>query len=269
MKNMKILIIIAVSMLMHLDTVSAQTHLNGFFLNEGVTGSITIYDLKNDKWIFSDENDSAKELLPASTFKIVHSLIALQEKAIQTNEVLKWDGKDKLFRGKTVSSWNADTDMKNAFKNSTIWFYVELAKKIKRETYLKYLQAINYGNLKLDEKGLDFWNYGAFAVSPKNQIIFLQKLYKGDLPFAKENMEYVKSLMIQDKNDDYVLRGKTGWGVKNDQEIGWYIGYVEGKENVCFFATRITSSTSNIPSTFSSSRKNITMAILKELKFIK
>jgi beta-lactamase class D len=265
----KIIFATIFNLLIYSSIVAVPPNLNTFFVNEGLVGSITIYDLKNDKWIYSDEKDTETKLLPASSFKILNSLIALEEKVIKINEVLKWDGKNKMFRGKVVASWNSDTDIETAFKNSTIWFYVELSKKVGRKTYKKYLKKVNYGNLKLDEKGFDFWNYGDFAVSPKDQINFLVKLYKNELPFSKENMEYVKKIMIQENNDNYILRGKTGWGIRKEQEIGWYIGYVEAKSNVYFFATRIISDTKGIPSTFSSSRKTITMSVLKEFNFIK
>ena len=77
------------------------------------------------------------------------------------------DGKPKSHLGIVVNAWNKDTDLKSAFKNSTVWFYVEVAKRIGRTKYKKILKKCNYGNSNLKEKGIDFWNYGEFAVSPK------------------------------------------------------------------------------------------------------
>ena len=60
--------------------------------------------------------------------------------------------------------WNADTDMENAFKNSTVWFYVELAKRIGHEKYKGFLKKSRYGNSKIDngaDNG-DFWNVRRF-----------------------------------------------------------------------------------------------------------
>jgi beta-lactamase class D len=65
--------------------------------------------------------------------KILNSLIAIEYKAIQDeNEIIKWDGELKSHFGTIVNAWNKDTDLKNAYKNSTVWFYVELAKRIGR-----------------------------------------------------------------------------------------------------------------------------------------
>ncbi len=29
----------------------------------------------------------------------------------------------------------------------------------------------DYGNGNFTEEGIDFWNYGAFAIAPKNQLV--------------------------------------------------------------------------------------------------
>lgn len=78
--------------------------------------------------------DGNLETLPASTFKIINSLIAIEEKAIRDeNEVLKWDGVKRSLFGKEIPQWNKDTDLKTAYKNSTIWFYVKMAERIGRK----------------------------------------------------------------------------------------------------------------------------------------
>nr|WP_229206714.1 hypothetical protein [Dyadobacter crusticola] len=48
------------------------------FKSCNLTGSITIYDHKKGKWLTNDEMDSRQETQPASTFKIINLLIALQ-----------------------------------------------------------------------------------------------------------------------------------------------------------------------------------------------
>lgn len=68
----------------------AQTNNSDLFSVNNVKGSTTIFDLKNAKWYYTDEKDAHIGTLPASTFKIVNSLIALETKAISTaNDTLK------------------------------------------------------------------------------------------------------------------------------------------------------------------------------------
>lgn len=175
--------------------------------NCNVKGSTTIYDYNNKKWISTDSLDANKPTLPASTFKILNSLIALETKAVKDeNEILKWDKTDKKFFGKSMDAWNKDTNLKNAYKNSTIWFYVEMAKKIGRKKYRKYLNEINYGNKNITHKGTDFWNYGEFGITPKQQVDFRIKLYENKLPFKQENIDKVKSIMISENTNSTIYR---------------------------------------------------------------
>ncbi|KER10596.1 MAG: hypothetical protein HY22_03630 [[Candidatus Thermochlorobacteriaceae] bacterium GBChlB] len=248
----------------------AQSDLKKFFKEYAVEGSITIYDLRNDRWIFSDEADARRKTLPASTFKIVNSLIALEIGAVKSEkEIIRWDSVPRLVRGQPIKAWNADTDMETAYKNSTVWFYVELAKRIGKEKYAEHLERCNYGNGKIyGGEGADFWNYGEFGVSPAAQIEFLKKLQRSDLPFSTKTLETVRRIMIAETTNRYTLRGKTGWTSSNGNDIGWWVGYYETNGNTYFFATRITKQLDVQNDRFGACRKEITQKIFSELNLI-
>jgi beta-lactamase class D len=77
-----------------------------------------------------------------------------------------------------------------------------------------------------------------------NKSNFLKRLYKNDLPFKIEDINALKEIMIDEKNEDYTIRAKTGW----EGRYGWYVGYVETKDDVWFFATNIdTKSKDDLP----------------------
>ncbi|MXV53009.1 serine hydrolase [Pedobacter sp. HMF7647] len=232
-------------------------------------GSTTVYDLKADKWHYTDKRDAARKTLPASTFKIANSLIALDTKAIaDTDVIIQYDGQPKTFKGTIVPEWNVSTDMKNAFKNSTIWFYVKMAEKIGITTYQHYLRKIHYGNLKIKHgKNGDFWNYGCFGISPINQINFLKALYLNQLPFTKTTIDKVKDMMLIKQTSKYSLYAKTGWSY-DGFDNGWWVGYVETGNNIYFFATRVTKSLNEKNDQFSQSRMSITRQVFKELNLI-
>jgi beta-lactamase class D len=63
------------------------------FKDCNVQGSTTIYDGFQQKWIYSDSADAQVTSLPASTFKVINLLIAIQTGVIKNgNEVVKWPG---------------------------------------------------------------------------------------------------------------------------------------------------------------------------------
>lgn len=268
-RKMKINITTIILFLTWTSTVFGQTNFQKKYDSLSLKGSTTIYDYNNKKWIYSDSTDAYVETLPASTFKILNSLIALEYRAVENeNEVFKWDGKPKYHLGTLMNAWNKDTDLKNAYKNSTIWFYEDVAKKVGRRTYRKVLKKTGYGNNDLTEKGVDFWNYGEFKVSPKNQIDFLVKLYENRLPFSKLTIDKVKQIMVSEQSEVATYRDKTGWTRKNGQDIGWWVGYVETHGNVYFFATRLIKNESENNANFLNGRKELTKFILNEIEKI-
>ncbi|HZF65120.1 MAG TPA: penicillin-binding transpeptidase domain-containing protein, partial [Chitinophagaceae bacterium] len=58
-----------------------------------VQGSTTIYDYKNNQWKFTDSLDAFTETLPASSFKVINLLIALETGIIKDeHDTIKWIG---------------------------------------------------------------------------------------------------------------------------------------------------------------------------------
>lgn len=248
-------------------TVFAQLDLTTPFTDCHSKGSTTIYDNKNQQWIISDSVDARKETLPASTFKVINLLIALQTQVIDDeNDVVKWVGKiDTLIYGNRPEIYR-DMTIKEAFELSAGWVFVELAKRIGRDRYRQYLTKCHYGNGKLTEAGTDFWNLGVFGISPINQIDFLRNVYTGKVPFSKRNLSILKRVMITEKEEGYTIRSKTGWTRYGGNDTGWWVGYVETKSNTYFFATRLIKSLQVSNPNFGECRKKITRTILHELK---
>lgn len=79
--------------------LSAQVDFSKPFADCGIQGSITIYDYHANKWIFSNEGDSHLATLPASTFKILNSLIVLETGVIKDdNELIPWTGNEDTVK---------------------------------------------------------------------------------------------------------------------------------------------------------------------------
>ncbi len=246
-----------------------HSEFKNYFDDCGVNGGVAIFDKNNQQWILSDTLNIMKESLPASTFKIINLLIALETKTVKDeNEIVKWVGKtDTLKYGYRPEIYH-DMSVKEAFEVSAGWVFIELAKKIGKENYKEYLTACKYGNLNLSEKNEDFWNFGNFAISPINQVEFIKNLYEGKLPFSKRNIETVKRVMISDETNNYTIRAKTGWTRENNINTGWWVGYLEANNNTYYFATLLLQNRKNNRDDFGSCRKEITKKIFNDLGFI-
>lgn len=237
-----------------------ETDFSKFF--DGYSGAFVLYDVNNKYYIRHNEVQCNKRLSPCSTFKIPNSLIALETGvAADENFELKWDGKKQ-----PIDSWNRDHTLKTAIANSVVWYYRELARRIGEEKMKDYIEKINYGNKDISG-GLDkFWLMSSIAISANEQVEFLKKLYSNQLPFSERTINIVKDIMILEKEDLYVLRGKTGSGESKDSNYtqGWFVGYVTHENNAFIFATNIIA-----PEKANGMKaKEITLAILKSLKLM-
>jgi len=216
--------------------ISDTVNIKRLFDEAKVTGCFVMYDMQKNKYYYNDSARCNKEFIPASTFKIPNSLFSLEAGAVKDeNEKLKWDGKDR-----NRPEWNQDTDMKMAFKNSTVWFYQECARRIGEKRMQHYLDTLNYGNKNMSG-GLDrFWLNGAIRITAMQQIDLLKRIYNNKVPFSQRNIDILKSIMIMEKTDEYTLRAKTGTAAgKEGNGVAWYVGYIERKGNVYFFALNI------------------------------
>jgi beta-lactamase class D len=240
-----------------------------YFDSCGVGGSIAIYDNNKNQWIVSDTVEIKVETLPASTFKIINLLIALETKTIKDeNEIVNWVGSTDTVKYGYRPEIYHNMPVKEAFELSAGWVFVELAKKIGKDKYKKYLTKCKYGNNDLSQKETDFWNFGSLAISPKNQVDFLHSLYEEKLPFSKRNIDIVKRVMITEQTEEYTIRAKTGWTRENNTNTGWWAGYIETKGGAFIFATRLLQDRKMNRSDFGSCRKEITKKVFKDLKII-
>ena len=251
------------------NDMTVRDDFQSYFDSCGVEGSIAIYDIESQKWIVSDTVGLVIETLPASTFKIINLLIALETTTIKDeNEIVKWVGSTDTVKYGYRPEIYHDMSVKEAFELSAGWVFVELAKKMGKDTYKKYLTESKYGNNNLTQTEADFWNFGDFAISPKNQVEFLHALYDDKLPFSKRNIDIVKRVMITDQTEEYTIRAKTGWTRENNTNTGWWTGYIETKNGTYIFATRLLQDRKMKRSDFGSCRKEITKKVFKDLNII-
>lgn len=248
------------------DPMITRADWDSYFEACGVEGSIILYCLHDKTWIVSDSLDIHKEALPASTFKIMNLLIALETEVIKDeNEVIAWVGEtDTTLYGYRPDIYR-DMTVREAFEVSAVWVFTELAKRIGKERYRHYLETCGYGNQDLSVAGDDFWNVGSFAISPLNQVNFLRSVYEGKAPFSRRNIDILKQVMIVEKKEGYTIRAKTGWTREGGINTGWWVGYLEKGEEVFFFATRLFQDRKFNRQDFGACRQEITKSVLKEI----
>ncbi len=191
----------------------------------GVEGCYEIYDNNKEIAHYYNKDGGAARVTPASTFKILNSLIGL-ETGIATNEqfLIKWDGVKRWNE-----NWNQDLTMTQAFKYSAVPYYQELARLIGMEKMRYYIDTLKYGNMQTGQVVDSFWLNDTLQISADEQVGFLKRLYFAELPgFSERSQRIVQHMMLQIEKPEYRLFYKTGWGkVPGKPDVIWVIGFVE------------------------------------------
>nr|ALG03675.1 beta-lactamase [uncultured bacterium] len=108
------------------QTTEIRNDFKKYYDQFNVNGSFVLYDPQTDNYIFYNQNQFEQTFSPASTFKICNSLIGLETGVIKDeNFVIPWDSVTRQN-----PNWNTDHDLQTAFKNSTVWYYQELARRV-------------------------------------------------------------------------------------------------------------------------------------------
>lgn len=223
-----------------------------FSMLNNATGGVTVYNMELDTMRY----------LPASTFKIVNTLIGLETGAITDDSmVIRWDGVRR-----EVKEWNKNLNLPTAFKVSSVPYFQEVARRIGKDSMQQWINHLGYGNMVVSDPIDSFWLNNQLKISPDEQLGLMKKLYFDQLPFRKSTHQTVRNMMLQEDNTLYRLSYKTGWGFNEKNEsIGWVVGWIEENTHVYFFVTLVKSDDPEID--MPTVRMNITRDILKELGF--
>jgi beta-lactamase class D len=245
------------------NNVKTDEEIGKFFKEAGVDGCFAIMNNANGEFTVHNlkrYRDSA--FLPASTFKIVNSLIGLQTgKIVNDNMVVKWDGLTRR-----MEECNRDLNMSQAFRLSCINYYQEVARRIGKDTMQRWLDSLGYGNKKIS--AIDsFWIDNSLKVKPDEQLGLVKRLYFNQLPFYKLNQEIVKKNMLFEDSLNYKLSYKTGWGFKeNGSSVAWIVGWIEENKHPYFFVLNFETADKNAG--IRTIRMNILKKTLRHLGFL-
>jgi beta-lactamase class D len=196
------------------------------FFDLGTTGTFVAYKVDDYLIIASDKVRSGEGRLPASTFKIPNSVIALETGVVEDpdKDVFKWDGVTR-----SIEPWNKDHTLRSAIAVSAVPVYQEIARRIGAERMQKYLDLMDYGNRDIGG-GIDqFWLTGKLRIDPMQQVDFVDRLRRGVLPVSKRSQDLVRDIMPVTKVGDAVIRAKSGLlGAEVGRpSLGWMVGWAE------------------------------------------
>lgn len=212
------------------------------FTGAGTRGVFALHRVGAPTILVSDSGRAARSYLPASTFKVPNSLIALEMGIVQDERhwfPMTWEPTE-------IEAWNRDHTFESALRHSVVPIYQIVARAVGEDRYEDWLARLVYGN-EDPGGGIDhFWLDGDLRTSALDQIDFLSRLSTGSLPLSRRSQDIVRRMLLQEDAACYALFGKTGLvGVAARREIapedrvGWFVGWVERDTATWAFALNL------------------------------
>ena len=175
-----------------------------------------------------------------------------------------WDGQPRRLK-----FWERDFNFKEAYQNSCLPCYQEIAREVGAARMNTWLDSLGYGSPVADTANIDlFWLNGDLKISMFDQLDFLQRLYNQQLPISERTYRIMRDVMLLEKTEEYALYGKTGWAIRNGNNNGWFVGFLETKNKVWFFATNIDPNSDFDMDKFAMIRKDISHQAFKKIGII-
>ncbi|MDE6566714.1 MAG: class D beta-lactamase [Lachnospiraceae bacterium] len=216
----------------------------------GLNGAAVVYDVTNRRCIIYNRDLALTGRLPCSTFKIISSLIALE------NGILEPEDSTRTWSGEVFwnEDWNRDIDFSEAFRTSCVWYYRQVIDDIGKDIMQRELDKLQYGNCDIsDWEGrlntnnnnralTGFWLESSLMISPKEQVEVMERIFGDNSDYSKETQNILKQVMLvsEQERTDISIYGKTGMGKAEGIVVdAWFTGFAESAEGIIYFCVHL------------------------------
>lgn len=213
---------------------------------DGLNGTAVVYDATNRRYTIYNGDLASTRRPPCSTFKIISSLIALE------NGIIEPEDSTRVWSGEVF--WNKDIDFSEAFRTSCVWYYRQVIDDIGKDTMQKELDKLQYGNCDIsDWEGrlntnnnnralTGFWIESSLMISPKEQVEVMERIFGDNSGYSEETQNELKQVMpvSEQERTDISIYGKTGMGKADGIVVdAWFTGFAEGTEGKIYFCVHL------------------------------
>ncbi len=216
---------------------------SGYF--DGINGAAVLYDADSMEYQVFNRELAETRRSPCSTFKIVSSLIALENGIMDPEDSMRsWSGEICWNE-----DWNRDIDFDKAFKASCVWYFREVINDIGPELMQQGVDQLLYGNRDIsDWEGREntnnnnraltgFWLESSLLVSPKEQAEVMERIFGKDSVYSEKTRDELKKVMlVEESGSDILVYGKTGMGKTEGVVVdAWFTGFAQKEGETIYF----------------------------------
>lgn len=220
------------------EPIVVETDWSYYF--DGINGAAVIFDTTENCYQIYNPELADTRRSPCSTFKIISSLIALENGIIKVDDSTReWSGEIFGFE-----EWNRDIDFSDAFHSSCVWYFRQVIDEIGQQAMQEELNRLPYGNADIsDWDGLNtgntnpaltgFWLESSLLISPKEQAEVMEKIFGGKLDYSQQTIDQLEQVMLlpEQNGTDISIYGKTGMGkVQGIVVDSWFTGFADSAD---------------------------------------
>lgn len=213
---------------------------------DGLNGSAVVYDAADRRYTMYNGDLALTRRPPCSTFKIISSLIALENGILKPEDSTRKWSKEIFWN----EDWNKDIDFREAFRTSCVWYYRQVIDDIGKDIMQKELDNLQYGNCDIsDWEGrlntnnnnralTGFWIESSLLISPNEQTEVMERIFGDNSYYSEETQTELKQVMLvsEQAQTDISVYGKTGMGKAEGIVVdAWFTGFAEDSEGKVYF----------------------------------
>lgn len=228
------------------EVESAITEVDWSNYFEEINGAAVIYDPAENCYQIYNQELALTRRSPCSTFKIISSLIALE------NGIIEPDNSTRVWSGEVFwnEDWNKDIDFSDAFHASCVWYFREVIDEIGKDMMQEELNKLQYGNCDISDWNGElntnnhnpaltgFWIESSLLISPKEQVEVIERIFGDNTNYSEETRNQLKQVMLfsESNESDILIYGKTGMGKSYGIVVdSWFTGFADTPEKRIYF----------------------------------
>lgn len=226
------------------NNVTEDKSLATYFDKNKVTGSFGMFDNGAGQFFvhnLSRFKDSSYQ--PGFTFSIVSGLIGLETGRIRDEKMMlhinELSATQIIGTATTVTN---DVNLEDAFRKSQLPYFLELNRRVGKDTMQRWLDTLGYGS-RYEKYKIDFidsfWVNNSIKVTADEQLGLMKKLYFKQLPFQQRTQTIIRQLLQQESNSNYSISYIKGDGIAADKQYAWIAGWIEENKHPYFFVLQV------------------------------
>lgn len=219
------------------------------FKEHRVAGTFVMVDARADTVFVWNQERAERRYSPGETFRIANAILALEAGVVQgIDDIVPFDAKTYRPFDDAVSRYfytpplnrsresNPPRSLKDKIRVPGTRTFRWLARGIGTERMRDGLAKLNYGNLRVGNAVDRFWKNGSLQISALEQVEFLGRVARAEMPVSREILGKLRQLTLFEKTEHYELHSKSGWLISPKPELGWWVGWVERGNDIFPFA---------------------------------